>query len=120
MRSHSRGVAADGRRSGAAEPEIPAGEFYHESLRVDGGKQFNLHYEVAAGGPFDVFPFGGQADPGQSAVYRRAVGRGAEQREQGPGRNRVGSGPATPPGDQGKTPSRGTGARPVVPGGAGA
>jgi hypothetical protein len=55
-------------------PEIGAGSFYHEPLEVGGSDtQVNLKYRVAAQGTFDVFLFGGQSDPAEFGVYRRAV-----------------------------------------------
>lgn len=83
-------------RSVSAEPELPAGEFYHEPLRVDGGRQFNLHYEVAADGPFDVFLFGGQSNPEEFGAYRRTV--------EGTDSGRNGQGAGGPGGTSGRSP----------------
>lgn len=68
-----------------AEPEIPSGEFFHEPLRVDGrSKQVNLRYQVSADGRFDVFLFGGQANPREFRDYRRTVNGGDGSRGDDP------------------------------------
>jgi hypothetical protein len=63
------------RRREGEDITIAQGGFYHEQLDLGNTdtEQFNLRYEVTGEGPFDVYLFGGQADPDEYAVYRRAV-----------------------------------------------